>query len=146
MQLDGTGSSDADSECAHLLLVDYSRATRLDRGFDDPTSATPSFTPDVAGTYTIRLIVNDGSVASPPDTVTITATDDTGGGTLDEWSASYGLHRRTRRSRYWTFTANAGDRIAVHIGEITDTNDFRPWIGCGPTSAELGLARTWRQT
>jgi len=28
----------------------------------------------------------------------------------------------------WTFTANAGDRIGVHIGEITDTADFRPWI------------------
>jgi len=28
----------------------------------------------------------------------------------------------------WTFTANAGERIAVHIGEITDTDDFRPWI------------------
>ena len=28
----------------------------------------------------------------------------------------------------WTFTATAGERIAVHIGEITDTDDFRPWI------------------
>jgi hypothetical protein len=28
----------------------------------------------------------------------------------------------------WTFTANAGDRIALHIGEITDNDDFRPWI------------------
>ena len=31
----------------------------------------------------------------------------------------------------WTFTANAGDRIAVHIGEIADNNDFRPWIRLG---------------
>ena len=28
----------------------------------------------------------------------------------------------------WTFTANIGERIAVHIGEITDNDDFRPWI------------------
>ncbi len=28
----------------------------------------------------------------------------------------------------WTFTAVAGERIGVHIGEITDTADFRPWI------------------
>ena len=28
----------------------------------------------------------------------------------------------------WTFNATAGDRIGVHIGEITDNNDFRPWI------------------
>jgi hypothetical protein len=23
---------------------------------------------------------------------------------------------------------NAGDRIAIHIGEVIDNNDFRPWI------------------
>jgi pre-peptidase len=28
----------------------------------------------------------------------------------------------------WTFTATAGERLSVHIGEITDTDDFRPWI------------------
>ena len=39
----------------------------------------------------------------------------------------------------WTFSANAGDRIAVHIGEITDTADFRPWIRLwAPNGATLG--------
>src|SRR5262249_40118664 len=39
----------------------------------------------------------------------------------------------------WTFTANAGERIAVHIGEITDTADFRPWIRLwAPNGAILG--------
>ena len=28
----------------------------------------------------------------------------------------------------WTFTATAGERIAVHIGEMTDTDGFTPWI------------------
>ena len=29
----------------------------------------------------------------------------------------------------WTFTANAGDRIALSIGEVVDTNGlFQPWI------------------
>jgi len=28
----------------------------------------------------------------------------------------------------WTFTANQGDRIDLHIGEITDNDDFRPWV------------------
>src|SRR5437899_8680721 len=27
-----------------------------------------------------------------------------------------------------TISANIGDRMAVHIGEITDNDDFRPWI------------------
>src|SRR5438093_1142596 len=42
----------------------------------------------------------------------------------------------------WTFTANAGDRIAVHIGEITQTDDFQPWIGLwAPNGSSLG--DTW---
>ena len=39
----------------------------------------------------------------------------------------------------WTFTANAGERIAVHIGELTETDDFRPWIRLwSPAGASLG--------
>src|SRR5262245_62386977 len=39
----------------------------------------------------------------------------------------------------WTFNATAGERIAVHIGEITDTDDFRPWIRLwAPNGATLG--------
>jgi regulator of RNase E activity RraB len=44
----------------------------------------------------------------------------------------------------WTFDANAGDRIAVHVGEITDPDDFRPWIRLwtpagGTLGSESGL-------
>ncbi len=50
----------------------------------------------------------------------------------------------------WTFTATAGERIAVHIGEITDTDDFRPWIRLwAPNGATLGdsvRARTRRRS
>jgi hypothetical protein len=28
----------------------------------------------------------------------------------------------------WTFTATAGERIALHAGEIGEIDDFRPWI------------------
>jgi hypothetical protein len=39
----------------------------------------------------------------------------------------------------WTFSATAGERISLHIGEITDTDDFRPWIRLwSPTGASLG--------
>jgi hypothetical protein len=37
-------------------------------------TANPSFKADKAGTYVIELIVNDGTVDSPADTVTITVT------------------------------------------------------------------------
>ena len=39
----------------------------------------------------------------------------------------------------WTFDAVAGDSDRVHIGEIMDDNDFRPWIRlASPTGAALG--------
>ncbi len=42
----------------------------------------------------------------------------------------------------WTFTANAGDRIGVHIGQITDNDDFRPWIRLwAPNGAILAHVR-----
>jgi hypothetical protein len=42
----------------------------------------------------------------------------------------------------WTFTANANDRIAIHIGETSDPLDFRPWIRLwAPNGASLG--DTW---
>ncbi|MFN2366610.1 MAG: PKD domain-containing protein [Desulfurivibrionaceae bacterium] len=41
----------------------------------DQTSMNPTFTADQAGTYTVRLIVSDGSGNSADDSVTIIATE-----------------------------------------------------------------------
>ena len=39
----------------------------------------------------------------------------------------------------WTFTAIAGERVAVHIGETTDADDSAVDSGCGPpTGSSLG--------
>jgi hypothetical protein len=39
----------------------------------------------------------------------------------------------------WTFTANAGERITVHIGQTAETDDFRPWIRLwAPNGTTLG--------
>jgi hypothetical protein len=41
----------------------------------------------------------------------------------------------------WTFTANAGERIGLHVGEIVDNDDFRPWIRIwAPNGAVVGSA------
>lgn len=39
----------------------------------NPALVSPSFTPDIPGTYTATLVVNDGTQDSPPDSVTVTA-------------------------------------------------------------------------
>ena len=138
-QLDGTGSSDPDGDTLTYSWSITAAPPGSTAALTNPTTATPSFTPDVAGTYTIQLIVNDGSVNSPPDTVEITATDDTGGGTLTNGRLHSGSIDGPGEVDTWTFTANAGDRIAVHIGEIVDNNDFRPWIRLqAPGGAALG--------
>ncbi len=41
----------------------------------DSTAVTPTFTVDLPGTYVVQLIVNDGTVDSAPDTVTISTTN-----------------------------------------------------------------------
>ena len=120
-------SSDPDGNPLTYAWSITSAPTGSTATLTNPTSATPSLTPDVAGTYTIRLIVNDGTLSSAPDTVTVTATSG-GGGTLINGALHTGSIDLPRRVDTWTFTANAGDRIAVHIGEIVDNNDFRPWI------------------
>jgi len=71
VELDGSGSSDADSDA-----LTYSWA-QIDTGgaiviIDDATSATPSFTaPDTSQTLTFQLTVNDGKQDSDPDLVTV---------------------------------------------------------------------------
>ncbi len=70
VQLDGSGSSDADSDPLvfswSLTKPEESSAKIL-----DPTSDLTSFIPDVPGTYTASLIVNDGFADSELDTTKI---------------------------------------------------------------------------
>ena len=83
--LDGTGSYDVDNDPLtylwSVLSVPFDLGDVAKRGgpydfiLDDVTSPTPSFFPEVPGPYVFQLIVNDGTVDSPPDSVVITATN-----------------------------------------------------------------------
>jgi hypothetical protein len=70
--LDGSGSTDADGDAltyswSHVSKPAGSAATLVAAG-----SLSPSFVPDLAGSYVVQLIVNDGVTASAPATSTIT--------------------------------------------------------------------------
>ncbi|MCP4195701.1 MAG: PASTA domain-containing protein, partial [Proteobacteria bacterium] len=71
--LDGSGSSDADGNALTYQWSILSQPSGSAPVLSNETSGTPSFTTDLAGSYTIQLVVNDGFLDSGVDFVTVTA-------------------------------------------------------------------------
>ena len=71
--LNGSGSSDADGNALTYKWSFTTKPSHSKAVLGGATSANPTFTADKAGMYVVSLIVNDGTVNSAPDTVTITA-------------------------------------------------------------------------
>jgi Zn-dependent metalloprotease len=96
------------------------------------TVLVASFNSGFTGTGTYRL-----TMVHTPGPYTVSPGDD--GGPLDNGAMHTGTIERGDVD-VWTFTATAGDRIALHIGEVTDTNGvFGPWMRLwSPTGASLG--------
>jgi FtsP/CotA-like multicopper oxidase with cupredoxin domain len=75
-QLDGSGSSDANGDMLTYAWTFTSvppGSAILDTDLSDATAVNPEFTPDVDGDYVVQLTVDDGTVGSAPDSVTISA-------------------------------------------------------------------------
>jgi hypothetical protein len=74
VSLNGSGSSDIDGNTLTYRWAFSSVPAHSKAAFDSSTSVAPNFKADKAGTYVINLIVNDGTVDSVADSVTITVT------------------------------------------------------------------------
>jgi hypothetical protein len=70
--LDGSGSSDANGDPLTYSWTLASKPALSLAVLLDPTSVSPTFILDLPGDYVVELIVNDGTVDSLPDSVTIT--------------------------------------------------------------------------
>ena len=70
--LNGSASSDANGDPLTYRWSLISKPTGSAAVLADPTSLSPTFTVDRAGNYVVQLIVNDGTVNSAPNTVSIT--------------------------------------------------------------------------
>lgn len=72
VQLDAGGSHDVDGDALAYRWALTVKPTESTATLSDPAAVLPTFVADRAGTYVAQLIVNDGTVDSAPDTVTIT--------------------------------------------------------------------------
>jgi len=69
--LDGTSSSDPDGSS---LTYYWSQSSGTTVSLSSTTSSQPTFTPSSADTYVFSLVVDDGTLLSATDTVTVTVT------------------------------------------------------------------------
>lgn len=75
IQLDGSNSSDPDLDPLTFQWTVVSAPTGSGAILVGDTTATPSFSPDVPGTYVVELVVNDGFEDSAADSMEIEAID-----------------------------------------------------------------------
>jgi hypothetical protein len=71
--LNGSGSTDANSDPLTYGWTLTARPAGSAAALSGANTVNPTFTPDVAGSYVATLVVNDGALNSAPATVTITA-------------------------------------------------------------------------
>jgi uncharacterized repeat protein (TIGR01451 family) len=72
VQLDGSGSSDADFDPLQFFWSLPVAPSESNASLSDPTQSDPTFQVDHPGSYVAQLIVSDGDLDSEPDNVTIT--------------------------------------------------------------------------
>ncbi len=73
VQLDGSTSSDADGNSLTYLwsFVSVPQGSNAAASLSNPNAPAPTFTPDLAGDYVLKLTVNDGNGNTSSDTVLI---------------------------------------------------------------------------
>ena len=71
VDFDASGSSDPDGDPLAFAWAFTFRPEGSAATLSDPTAVNPTFLIDEPGTYILQLIVNDGTLDSDPDSVTI---------------------------------------------------------------------------
>jgi hypothetical protein len=75
IHLDGSASSDANNDSLSFTWSFASKPANSTATIDNANSEQASFTPDVAGTYVVSLLVDDGTAVSLPNTIEVMAVD-----------------------------------------------------------------------
>jgi len=74
VSLDGSGSSDADNDALTYAWTLVSKPASSGAVLNNATIVNPSFTADMDGSYTLNLVINDGTVNSAADSIVVTST------------------------------------------------------------------------
>jgi hypothetical protein len=123
-QLDGSGSNDPDGDSLTFSWSFISKPTGSAAVVSNPTAVRPSFVADLAGTYVLQLIVNDGRLNSLPDTVTITAASS--GQTIGCGDLISGTIAAAGEVDIYRFAGQAGQIISL---ALASTGGFSPRPG-----------------
>ena len=75
VQLDGSRSHDPDGDALTFHWELRARPAGSQATLSDASAVKPMFVVDKTGAYEVQLIVNDGAVDSPPDSVRVTTTN-----------------------------------------------------------------------
>jgi hypothetical protein len=75
IQLDGSGSTDADGDPLSYRWDLQQRPNGSQAALSAPDAVMPSFVIDLPGDYVAALVVNDGALDSAPDTVTVSVSN-----------------------------------------------------------------------
>ncbi|MEW5744165.1 MAG: PKD domain-containing protein, partial [Nitrospirota bacterium] len=127
--LNGSGSSDADGNPLTYSWLILSAPTGSAAALSDPAAVNPTFVADKFGDYIVQLIVNDGTVNSASDTVTVS--------TLNSAPvANAGPDQ----------TAFAGDTVTLNGGGSTDVDGDLLTYSWSLTSHPAGSTATLSDT
>ena len=141
IQLDGGGSFDVDGDSLSYQWSITSGPQGATATFSDTTIANPTLTVDVAGTYVVQLIVNDGALDSLPDTAII---DVTAARTLSIAPGSLDLF--TSQSGDLTVTLSVPAGSGGQVVSLTSDNTSVATVPAGVTVAEGNTTAVFQAT
>lgn len=132
VSLDGGNSSDADGDPLAFNWVFDSIPAGSQASLVNPMAQNSSFEADLAGSYVVSLVVNDGAENSQPDTVTITVSNTN----VDITNAEFTNQSGQCDSYIGSYFSNVTDiqRALGFTGSINITDSGN---GCQLTSNEI---------